>query len=316
MKKVSIIIPTYNYGFVLSETLESVLAQTHQNWECLIVDDGSTDNTEEIVKKYLEKDKRFLYHKQVNSGVSVARNRGISHANGEFIQFLDGDDLISPQKLSHQIAHFDSNPDIDISYTDNFYFRDSNPGVLSYDSAMNNKEWMYKLQDRGIESIKAMLHHNIAVISSPLLKASILKGGIQFPSGVALLEDWIFWLKLGFANCSFHYLNHPEAYTSNRIHRTSVSQKNLVKMKEADILIRSLLDQMIENSAFSPLEKEKLQALNKSFYKWNFKKLLYQIGPWNFPELKRIKKYVNPVDFGKYYLKAIFQQIKSPHNNE
>ncbi|UCS91821.1 glycosyltransferase family 2 protein [Echinicola marina] len=316
MNKISIIIPTYNYGFVLSQTLESVLEQTHQNWECIIVDDGSTDNTEEIVNKYLSKEKRFLYHKQQNSGVSAARNKGIKLASGDFLQFLDGDDLISPEKLSLQIRHFESNPDIDISYTNNFYFRDHQPETLSYDSEMNNKEWMYKLQGRGIETVKAMLHHNISVISSPLLKASILKKEVQFPDSVALLEDWIFWSRLGFANCSFHYLNHPKAYTSNRLHPTSVSKKNLVKMKEGDILIRSLFNKMIEQSGFNQQEKQLLHSLNKKYYKWNFKKLLYQIGPWNFAELKKIKKYVNTIDFGIYYIKAIYQQLKSPSNNE
>ncbi|MBD8487295.1 glycosyltransferase family 2 protein [Echinicola sp. CAU 1574] len=316
MDKVSIIIPTFNYGFSISETLNSVLEQTHQNWECIIVDDGSTDNTSEVVHIYVERDKRFQYIKQENQGVSVARNTGIEIANGEFVQFLDGDDLLSPEKLSLQIKHFEDNPDIDISYTNNFYFRNDKPEILSYDSEMNNKEWMYKLHDRGIETVKAMLHHNIAVISSPLLKASILKKDIRFPIGVTLLEDWIFWLKLGFANCSFHYLHHPKAYTSNRLHRTSVSQKNLVKMKERDILIRSQFNMMIEKSGFDQQEKQLLYSLNKKYYKWNFKKLLYQVGPWDFSELKRINKYVNTVDFAKYYIKAIYQQIKSPSYNE
>lgn len=316
MSKVSIIIPTYNYGFVLNETLDSVLGQTYQNWECIIVDDGSTDNTPEIVKAYIEKDYRFLYFVQENGGVSLARNKGIELATGDFIQFLDGDDLLSPKKLFHQIEHFTINPDIDISYTDNFYFKNGNPNILSYDSEMKGKEWMYRLKGRGINTAKAMLHHNIAVISSPLLRASVLKEGIRFPNGVALLEDWLFWFQLAFSNCSYHYLNHSEAYTSIRLHASSVSKKNLIQMKERDILIRDQFSRMIEHSNFSQNEKQQLQALNKKFYNWNFKKLLYQVGPWNFTELCRIRKYVNPAVFVKYYLKAVYHQLSMSLENE
>ena len=87
-------------------------------------------------------------------------------------------------------------------------------------------------------------------------------------------------------------------------------------MKEGDILIRSLFNKMIGQSEFNQQEKQLLHDLNKTYYKWNFKKLLYQIGPWNFHELKRIKKYVDTIDFGKYYIKAVYKQLKSSSKNE
>lgn len=92
---VSIIVPCYNQAQYLDEALQSVLDQTYKNWECIIVNDGSPDNTEEVAKKWLTKDSRFIYIYQENTGVSGARNTGITKAKGKFILPLDADDYLS-----------------------------------------------------------------------------------------------------------------------------------------------------------------------------------------------------------------------------
>lgn len=114
---VTVVVPCYNYAHFLGETLDSVMAQTYINWECLIIDDGSTDNTKEVAKKYCEIDKRFKYIYQTNLGLSAARNKGISEATGEYIQFLDSDDLITPEKFRHQVTSFLSNEQVDMIYS-------------------------------------------------------------------------------------------------------------------------------------------------------------------------------------------------------
>ena len=86
---ISVIVPCYNQAQYLDECLQSVLNQTYQNWECIIVNDGSPDNTHEIAESYCRKDARFKYFYKENGGLSSARNAGISISNGEFIQFLD-----------------------------------------------------------------------------------------------------------------------------------------------------------------------------------------------------------------------------------
>ncbi|GAL61487.1 glycosyltransferase family 2 protein [Algibacter lectus] len=103
---VSIIIPTYNRAHLISETLDSILAQTYTNWECIVVDDGSTDDTSLIVNKYCTKDLRFIYHKRPSNkkkGANACRNYGFELSKGEYIQFLDSDDLLSSKKLYSQI---------------------------------------------------------------------------------------------------------------------------------------------------------------------------------------------------------------------
>ena len=103
---VSIIIPAYNREHLIGETLDSVLIQTYTNWECIVVDDGSNDNTEEIIKSYSEKDNRFqFYHGPTTGkkGASACRNYGLDKSKGELIQFLDSDDLLAKNKLEEQV---------------------------------------------------------------------------------------------------------------------------------------------------------------------------------------------------------------------
>ncbi len=117
MDLVSIIMPSYNTEGFIKETIESVLKQTYENWELIIVDDCSTDNTDQVVEPFL-KDKRIRYIKNaVNSGAAVSRNLAFKKAKGKWIAFLDSDDLWYPQKLEKQIA-FMQETGYKFTYTD------------------------------------------------------------------------------------------------------------------------------------------------------------------------------------------------------
>lgn len=106
---VSVIIPTYNCGKYIEESIKSVIAQSIKDWEIQIVDDCSTDNTEMILKPYIEKYPSIHYHKlSCNSGPAIARTEAIKYAGGKYIAFLDSDDLWLPNKLEKQIAYMES----------------------------------------------------------------------------------------------------------------------------------------------------------------------------------------------------------------
>ena len=108
--KVSIITPSYNSTRFISQTIESVLAQTYQDWEMIVVDDCSTDNSCDVVERYSQKDSRIkLIKLQQNSGPAIARNRAILEARGRYIAFLDADDLWYPQKLEKQLNFMTEN---------------------------------------------------------------------------------------------------------------------------------------------------------------------------------------------------------------
>src|SRR5210317_699273 len=117
---VSVIIPTYNRGWILTEAIDSVLAQDFKDFELIVVDDGSTDNTRQILDSY---DQDLIVIRQSNRGVSAARNRGIAAAAGRLVAFLDSDDLWLPRKLSRQVDFFNSNPDTVINQTEEIWMR-------------------------------------------------------------------------------------------------------------------------------------------------------------------------------------------------
>ncbi len=97
---ISVIIPTYNAERYIAETLESVIAQTYTDWECIVVDDGSKDTSAAIVQQYAEREARIHYVYQCNAGPSVARNHGLQLAKGDYIQFLDADDTLYPERFA------------------------------------------------------------------------------------------------------------------------------------------------------------------------------------------------------------------------
>ncbi len=115
MKKVSVIIPVYKVEKYISHTVRSVLEQTYTNFELLIVDDGSPDRSIEICQQF--SDPRIKIIRQSNRGVSSARNTGIRHAAGEYLAFLDGDDLWTAEKLEKHVAHLESSPNVGISFS-------------------------------------------------------------------------------------------------------------------------------------------------------------------------------------------------------
>lgn len=109
MKTVSVIIPAYNRAHYVREAIESALQQTHRPLEVIVVDDGSTDETPQVLATYSEPVRVF---RQVNQGVAAARNFGVSHARGEYVAFLDSDDLWHPEKLEKQIERFEADPEL------------------------------------------------------------------------------------------------------------------------------------------------------------------------------------------------------------
>jgi glycosyltransferase involved in cell wall biosynthesis len=123
---VSIIIPCYNYAHFLPEAVESVLRQKHTHFECIIVNDGSSDNTEEIAQKYCRLDGRVKYVQQENQGLSAARNTGISTAMGKYILPLDADDRISQDYACKAVAVLEENPNMGIVYCDARFFGSTN----------------------------------------------------------------------------------------------------------------------------------------------------------------------------------------------
>lgn len=128
---VSVIIPNFNYSKYISFTIESVLKQSYKNLECIVVDDGSTDNSLDIVKKHEALDNRVKLVAKTNGGLSSARNEGIKNAKGDWIAFLDSDDLWEVDKLKNQIEMLQKDSTIDIMYSNCVNFNEQNEETIT-----------------------------------------------------------------------------------------------------------------------------------------------------------------------------------------
>lgn len=310
-KLVSIIIPSYNYGFVIEQTLENLLDQSYTNWEAIVVDDGSSDNTSEIVGKFAAKDSRISYIIQKNSGVSVARNLGFKHSKGDYIQFLDADDLLSKEKLTVQVAFMEQHPETDISYTDHLYFETDKPDIVYPDYEMNNHNWLPKVNAAGYEVVNTLIYSNIAVVSSPMLRRDIVEKVNGFPEFSNYTEDWEFWFLCAVHGAHYSFCDNDAAKTLIRIHHRNTS-RNIQIMQAGELQFRRRIAMSINNSTLlSPDEKEKLLERNASSTQKLYKYMMYHANLVSIRQLKILHGLVNTKTFISYYFKALNYKRKA-----
>ncbi len=223
---VSIIIPSFNYAHLLPETLKNVAEQSYADWECLVIDDGSSDATKNVVDSFSANDPRFRYIHQENSGPQVARNNGIKNSKGEMIQFLDSDDLLEPEKLKVQTEIL-KDPSVDIVYSDMRYFSSAMPAEQFYSMSLNHSTdspWMQKVSGSGSFIVRALLKENIMVINSPLIRRSVFQQHGCFDETLKFNEDWELWLRFAVNGVAFLYDDSPYTKALVRVHEQSYSR--------------------------------------------------------------------------------------------
>lgn len=204
---ISIIIPCYNQSQYLDEALQSVLNQTYTEWECIIVNDGSVDNSEEIAKNWVAKDTRFIYFYKENGGVSSARNYGIAKAKGEFIQFLDADDVLDKRKLGLSLDKLVANENDAIKMViSNFSMFTSNPNKTTIPHCTLN------VQMFNFESLLYQWNETFSIpIHCGFFEASLFES-VRFPENLTAQEDWIVWVKIFKSNVQAIFLNENLAF--------------------------------------------------------------------------------------------------------
>ena len=179
---VSVIIPTFNRGWVVAEAVQSVIAQEYQPLEIIVVDDGSTDNTREELMPFMEK---IVLVTQKNMGVSAARNTGIRRSHGSLVAFLDSDDLWLPGKISTQVDFFNMNPDAMICQTEEIWIRNS--------KRVNPKKKHKKLSGMIFEP---SLHLCLVSPSAVMIKKSLFDIKGYFDEELKACEDYDLWLRI------------------------------------------------------------------------------------------------------------------------
>ena len=179
---VSVIIPTYNRGWIVQEAIDSVLDQDFRNFELIVVDDGSEDNTQEILRAY---GKAITVLQHSNKGVSAARNRGIAEASGQLIAFLDSDDLWLPGKLTAQVKFFKENDDAVINQTQEIWIR---KGVR-----VNPKQRHLKFSGMIFDRSLALC---LVSPSAVMIRKSLFEIVGVFDEQLPACEDYDLWLRI------------------------------------------------------------------------------------------------------------------------
>ncbi len=193
MPKVSVIIPCYNQGEFLLHTFQSLQKQSLQDFECIVVDDGSTDDSAEITRQFALTDKRFRLICKSNGGTATARNRGLQEARGEYIQFLDADDAIHQDKLLLQTERMDETG-ADVSYTEFLSFREENGEIvyMSHKKKLMETTWGLRfslLTNWGV-------NFTIPPIT-PLYRHDFLRcNNLRFDEHIRYREDWDFLIEV------------------------------------------------------------------------------------------------------------------------
>ena len=258
---VSVIVAAYNYAHFIGQMLENLFAQTYRNWECMIVDDGSTDNTEEVVRSYAQQDPRIKFIRQANQRQAAARNTGIENSAGAFLQFLDADDLIEPKKLELQVAYLELHPDVDITYSGVRYFTSDHVDerLLSrqYSSWEDAGAWMPEISGEGRAILPVLLRNNIMVVNSPLLRRRVVDRVGLFDVGLTPVEDWDYWIRCAAKGLSFHFQDLAESRALVRAHQMSAS-KDQRRMLRATLRMRRKLQTLLVDRDLRKLNQQRL----------------------------------------------------------
>ena len=226
--KVSVIVPAYNISAYIGDALESLERQSFKEFEAVIVDDGSTDNTAEIVESFCRRDSRFRLLQKQNGGLASARNYGIRHARGEYIALLDGDDRYEPDKLATHVTQLDRSPEIGVVYSASRAIRDD--GKLTF----------MVLSGKPVKSdcLEALLCKNfICHGSNAVFRRSIFDEVGGFDETLRSGEDIDFWLRIA-GTQSWKFYRLPQVLCCYRVCPSGLSfnvgemQRNLAKVLE------------------------------------------------------------------------------------
>lgn len=234
---ISIITPTFNRERTITLAVESVLAQSYQHWELLIIDDGSVDGTREKLSSYLE-DGRIQYRFQDNQGQSVARNLGLQYAQGALICFLDSDDLWVPEKLERQVALMQAHPEVDVLHSDEILIDEQGHEL----SRKNMRRYSGRIA-------RQMLVDNSVSINTVMARRECFDamGGFSGRYGVA--DDYDIWLRFS-ARYTFLYV--PEYWGYYRVMPDQISSDKERRFAANENIVRDFIEE--HGSALQPRE--------------------------------------------------------------
>ncbi|WP_298494583.1 glycosyltransferase family A protein [uncultured Algibacter sp.] len=260
---VSIIVPCYNHAQFLDEALQSVLNQTYNNWECIIVNDGSPDNTKEVASRWCKNDNRFLYLEKQNGGLSSARNAGITISKGKYILPLDADDILHESYLSKLVPELNQDKTLAIvSCYSKFFLK-------------NKENIIHELKPVGT-TYHALLFENCLIATSLYRKVCWEEVGGYDENMKHGFEDWEFWIAITKSGWTFKvveaflffYRKQKQSMLIDTLQNHRISNMEYVFKKHKDLYLKHH-DNTIDYLLYLLKENEKTTSKikNKSTYK-------------------------------------------------
>lgn len=260
-KKVSIIVPCYNQAQYLDECLISVLNQTNSNWECIIVNDGSQDATETVGMNWTAKDNRIRYIQKSNSGLSAARNSGISIAQGEFILPLDADDKISPDYVAQAIQAFENDNTLKVVYC--------------FAEKFGNESGRWELPDFSLYNLS---QNNLIFCTALYRKKDWEVVGGYDVKMIYGWEDWEFWIAMLKNGGNVKRIEEVGFYYRVK----STSMLNTINERNTDYLLDYLSVKHVDffvkyYGSFKKMKQELLQNKNEQEHKLKSEKFAIDV---------------------------------------
>ncbi|MBW2998991.1 glycosyltransferase [Candidatus Woesearchaeota archaeon] len=262
--KVSIIIPSYNYNWCITEAIESVIRQTYSDWELIIVDDGSKDNSVQIIEKYLTNSKIKLIKHKKNRGLSESYQTGLKNSKGKYIAFLESDDVWHKKSLEIKVKIIEKSK-ANLVYTDVKFFGFKDLRYFTNKLHFDKIKSEIPINTNFIPRI-FLLKNIIPTFSCVIIKKNIFKKlnfniPVSNPQGL----DWWFWLQTFLMNSKIHFI--PKKLTKWRFHKTSYSAKTNIpspKMISNSISFNREFLTLIKNSKVGiSLKKQYSNVLKK-----------------------------------------------------
>lgn len=265
----SIIIPCYNQADFLEDTLTSVFRQTFEAWECLIIDDGSLDNTAEIAKKWKKKDARFILFQKENGGLSSARNYGLSRARGKYIQFLDSDDILLDSKLANCHQQHTKGTDIVVTSFKHITSNQISPPFCVLKQEYLNFENILLKWDAEFSIPIHCGSFNARIVSDVRFNEE-LKGG----------EDWVFWLNVFEKHPTTFFID--DSLVLYRLHNKSLTKNTPLMIEHKAKAQKFIFNSLNENYKQLFFERFSIEAITRreelfNIYRKKKNKLKYKL---------------------------------------
>jgi glycosyltransferase involved in cell wall biosynthesis len=257
---VSVLIPAFNYGCYLGQTLQSLQAQTYRRWECIIVDDGSADDTPQVAERYAAEDGRIHYVRQPNRGQPAARNNALRAARGDYIQLLDADDLIESDKLRRQVGFLEGRRDVDLVYGSVRYFGTDKRSERRLSLFGPDVPWMPCTSGAGTDVLRALVDKNIMVINAPLTRRCTFDDVGPFDESLVRADDWDMWMRCALVGKRFEYRDEPGTLALVRSHPASLTKR------DRRLLVSSLA--IHRKVAASDRADSTVRAANRAIIEW------------------------------------------------